>query len=77
MVHQIDKQWQIDLVDMSKLSKHNDGLKFIMVVIDILSMYPWLEPLTSKHDVEIKNALECIFSETIRCPKVIQTVTGT
>ena len=77
MVHQIDKQWQIDLVDMSKLSKHNDGLKFIMVVIDILSMYPWLEPLTSKHDVAIKNTLECIFGETMRCSKVIQTVTGT
>ena len=39
MVHQIDEQWQIDSVDMSKLSKHNDGFKFIMVVIDILPKY--------------------------------------
>ena len=37
MVHQIDKQWQGDLVDLNTLSKHNDGFKFIMVVIDILS----------------------------------------
>ena len=34
VVHQIDEQWLIDLVDMSKLSKHNNGFKFIMVVID-------------------------------------------
>lgn len=31
VVHQIDKQWLIDLVDMSKISKHNDGFKFVMV----------------------------------------------
>ena len=28
VVHKIDEQWQIDLVDMSKLSKHDDGFKF-------------------------------------------------
>ena len=39
VVHRIDEQWQNDLVDMSKLSKHNDEFKFIMVVIDILSKY--------------------------------------
>ena len=39
VVHRIDEQWQIDLVDMSKRSKHNDEFKFIMVVIDILSKY--------------------------------------
>ena len=39
VVHQIVEQWQIDLVDMSKLSKHNDRFKSIMVVVDILSKY--------------------------------------
>ena len=29
VLHQIDEQWQIDLVDMSKLSKHNDGFKLL------------------------------------------------
>ena len=77
VVNQIDEQWQIDLVDMSKLLKDNDEYKFIMVVIDILSEYAWLEPLKSKHGIEIRNALEHIFSETIRCPKVIQMDKGT
>ena len=49
VVHQRDEQWQIDLVDMSKLLIHNDGFKFIMAVIDILSKYAWLELLKSKH----------------------------
>ena len=38
VVHRIDWQWQIDLVNMSKLSKHNDRFKFTMIVIDILSI---------------------------------------
>ena len=62
---------------MSKISKHNDGFKFVMVVINILSKYAWLEPLKSKHGIAIRNALEHIFSEIIRRPKVIQMDKGT
>ena len=76
-VHQVDDQWQIDLVDMSKPSKHNNGFKFIMVVIDILSNYAWLESPRFKHDVATKKTLEHIFSETTRRPKVIQMDKGT
>ena len=54
---------------MSKLSKDNDGFNFIVVVIDILSKYAWLESLKSKHGIAIKNALEHIFSKTIRRQK--------
>ena len=54
MVHEIDEQWQIDMVDMSKLSKHNDGFKFIMVVIDILSKHVWLKTLKPKYGIAIK-----------------------
>ena len=68
---------RIDLVDISKLAKHNDGFKFIMVVIEVLSKYAWLEPLKSKNGIATKNALEYIFSETIRRPKVTQTDKGT
>ena len=73
VVHQTDEQWQIDSVDISKLSKHNDGFKSIMVVIDILSKYARLEALKSKHSLAIKNTLEHIFSKTVRRPKVMQT----
>ena len=71
MVHQIDEQWQIYLVDMCKLSKHNDEFKFIMVVIGILTKNTWLKPLKSKHGIAIKNALEHIFSDTKRRPEFI------
>ena len=62
VVRQIDEQWQIDLMDMSKLSSHHNVSKFIMVIIDILSNYAWVELLKSKHGIAIKIALEQIFS---------------
>ena len=68
----MDEPWQIDLVDMSKTSKHNDGFKFVMVVIDISTNYAWLNPVKSRYVIAIKNALEHIFSKTIRCPNVIR-----
>ena len=39
MIHQMYEQWQIELVNMSNFSKHNDGFNSIMVVIDIISKY--------------------------------------
>ena len=69
VVHQTDEQWHIDLVDLSKFLKRNDGFKFFMVMIDILSKYAWLELLKSKHAIPIKNAIEHISSKKTRCPK--------
>ena len=35
----IDHQWQADLVDVSRLSKYNKGIKFLLTCIDVLSKY--------------------------------------
>ena len=48
---------------MSKLSKHNDGSKFIMVVIDILSNYSWLEPIKPKHGT-LHKSFTCIMKRS-------------
>ena len=45
VVYDIDKQWQMDLVDLSKISKHNKGNRYIFVAIDILIKYAWMETL--------------------------------
>ena len=50
---------------------------FIIVVIDILSKYACLEQLKSKHGIAIKNAIQHVFSDKIRRPKIIQTDKGT
>ena len=35
----IDDLWQADLVNLSSISKYNDGYKFLLTVIDVFSKY--------------------------------------
>ena len=33
---------------MDSLSKYNNGFKYILTVIDVLSKYAWVEPIKTK-----------------------------
>ena len=35
----VDYQWQTDLIDIQKISKYNQGYRYILVCIDILSKF--------------------------------------
>src|SRR5258708_22715978 len=71
----IDHQWQADLVDMQVEAAHNEGYKYILVVIDIFSRYAWAEPVKSKSPKDVKPAFERIFAQG-RKPFKIQTDQG-
>ena len=58
MVFGVDEQWQMDLVDMQKLSKWNKGFKYLLTVIDVLSKRAWAEPIKNKSGPEMVKALE-------------------
>lgn len=77
IVYDIDEQWQMDLVDLSKLSRYNSGFKHLLVTIDVLSKYAWIEPLKTKTASELKEAIESIFHHDGRKPAMIQTDKGT
>ena len=47
LVFDRDEQWQMDLVDMQKLSRWNQGNKYLLTVIDVLSKYAWAVPINS------------------------------
>jgi len=77
IVYKIDEQWQMDLVDLSKLSRYNSSYKYILVCIDIFSKYAWIVPLKSKSASELKEAIQTIFDKDQRQPEVLQTDKGT
>ena len=62
-----------DLVDMSKLDRHNSGYKFLLVCIDVLSKHAWIEPLKTKTAKELKEALQKVFLLNNRQPKQFKT----
>ena len=63
----IDEIWSADLVDMSSFAKDNNGIKFLLTVIDVFSKYGWMIPLKNKTGNAISIALKHIFKE--RLPK--------
>lgn len=74
LVNDIDEQWQIDLMDVSWFSKHNDGTRFLLVVIDVLSRYAWVRPLKTKDGKSVADAMKSILKE--RVPTKIQSDMG-
>ena len=75
IVHDIDEQWQVDLADVSLLSRYNSGYRFILTVIDIFSRFAWARPLKTKKGNEVAAAFKDIFAEG-RIPKRVQSDQG-
>ena len=71
----IDDLWQADLVDMSAISKYNDGYKFLLTCIDVFSKYAWAIPLKNKSSKSVVAAFELLFVD--RRPANLQTDKGT
>ena len=67
--------WQIDLLDMQKYSKENDGYRYICVIIDCFSRYVWVKPLKNKTGKATVKALVLLLMN--ERPKLIQADQGT
>ena len=72
LVEGIDDQWDADLMDMSSYADKNNGVKYVLLVIDIFSKYIWLRPLYSKTGREVQEA----FASIKRTPKLLRTDKG-
>ena len=65
---------QADLIDVSRYAKNNDGVTFILTLIDVFSKYAFAVPIKRKTAAEMTKALEEIF-ETYR-PSNLQSDEG-
>jgi len=60
-VRGIDEILAADLVDMQLFSEYNDGVKYLLTVIDVFSKYGWMRPLKRKTGEEVAAAFKSIF----------------
>ncbi|RWS20608.1 hypothetical protein B4U80_10730 [Leptotrombidium deliense] len=74
IVEKTDELWQIDLCDMVKVAASNNGFKYILTVIDVLSKFSFAVPLKTKKPQLVLKALKEIFR--IRKPVNIQSDKG-
>ena len=67
--------WQADLVEMSAISKYNDGHEFLLTCIDVFLKYAWAIPLKNKSSKSVVAAFKLLFDD--RKPANLQTDKGT
>ena len=65
------QQWQADLVDLSNWKNYNDGMTFLLTVIDVFSKVAWCIHLKNKSAASLVTALKSTF--TNGWPKTLQT----
>ena len=45
---EIDSLWKADLAFVQDVAKQNNGVKYLLVAIDVLSKYAWVRPMKDK-----------------------------
>lgn len=76
----VDSIWQLDLLQLLDWAPHNKvkgkPVKFVLVAVDVLSRYGFVEPMSSKTSNDVRDALMRIFHRTGRYPRQIETDQG-
>ena len=70
----IDDLWDADLADVSNLARYNQGIRFLLIVIDVFTRFLWVVPLEDKSSKTVMTAFTEVFSggrrpNSIRCDK--------
>lgn len=68
----INAQWDGDLASMENISKYNNGIKFLLILIDFFSRFLIVKPLKDKKNDTVAKALKSIFTNSMRRPKTIR-----
>ncbi len=75
-VHERRKQVQGDLIDISRISGENDGIRFLLLLIDIFTKKIWVYPLKTKSAKDMDEAMEKWLSSLRTVPKILMTDLG-
>ena len=62
VVSGVDNQWGIDLASVQNISQYNDGVVYLLVVIDVFSKFLFVEPLKNKKAKDVLHAFDKILS---------------
>ena len=58
----LNEIWSVDLADMQKLSRANDGVRYLFVAVDTLSRFLWVYPIKGKSAKSCAEALNPIIT---------------
>jgi hypothetical protein len=75
MVSGLFYQFDIDLMDVQNHSESNDGIKFLLICIDVFSRFLWVEALQDKTAKSVVQALTIVFTDD-KAPEKVRTDKG-
>lgn len=76
-VTNIDDVWEADLIELRNLKSYNDGYSYLLVIIDVLSKFVWVEPIKDKTSASVKDAFQRVLARSEgRVPVYLQTDKG-
>ena len=58
----LNEIWSLDLADMQKLSRANDGVRYLFVAVDTLSRFLWVYPIKGKSAKSCAETLNSIIT---------------
>ena len=75
IVRTIDREWDVDMMVMTKITKYKDGYHYILLAIDVFSHYVWTVPLKDNSG----NEVVCVFTKIfkVKVPEVVRSDNGT
>ena len=73
---EIDSLWEADLAFVQDVAKENDGVNYLLVVIDVLSKYVWVRLMKNKTARSLLEAFDSILCQG-RKPEKLRTDKGT
>ena len=72
----INELHQSDLIDMQQFQKSNNGVRFLLLVIDVFSKFIWIEPLKDKKAESVAQGFRNIYQKYSDFPSTITTDKG-
>lgn len=70
-------QAQADLMDLQKLAPENNGVKYLLAVIDIFTRYAWIVPLKTKSAKDVNEAFfKHVLKDMKKAPAQLATDEG-
>lgn len=70
-------QFQMDLVDIQQLAKYNDGVRYIMTVIDTFTRFAFARLLADKKASTVLSAFKSVLKEAKQNPQILVVDRGT
>ena len=60
VAYHVNELWQMDIFDLSRYQRDNDGYRYVLVSVDVFSRKAFVAPIKEKTPVEVKRGFEIL-----------------